>query len=994
MARTGDQLLTVFRRVLDVAREGARMGKVAGEQVASLQQQLAEAEAGAGPGGAARDRDAEASARRQQQARDAAHEKEVAELQAAVAARDERLCDATKEADGQRAHIEALERRLAQAPRSSGQPKGAESEAEVARLRGCLSDAEAARDRAVQEATKCEAEASAAREAAEQARHEAQQARVEAQQNQEAVQKMKNERKERKEKGVADNQHVKSEEQASSQEGEGDAELLRLQARVEKAEEERARLMRAEAERLEYDRRMEQDEQARVFEAHKLRLCMHIQRERQRLIDLFRGLDENGDGLLSREEFRTGFDRLHLGLPHDMLDSLFQEADAAGRGHVDFSHFIATFERNFRLARTAMPTLLDVVVQEAIRAERARWRRQRDSERARWAGQKAMLELSLETTRGTLRRERSASRIRRSSATSAAKQGSRDGDTGSVSSSASVSTAARHTQGGSVQDEGADVDDWCEAEGLDPHAVAADGGTGAEGQRTAMASPSQRPPRDQRAAGGSVAAAAATVTGAARWGNRGGRRSRQRRDSAAREASGGRTPPRVAAEGEVGGGEQEVPPPTPLKDLLVHRVQGQGEENGIDEAPPDPETPRSLHAPEVEDIGDGDDDHQQQLMSPREEPQHREEGVDGAALPRSPRAPDRDKALPPGFLGSFTAAARALALQTASVTRLGAVRRVGELPFGVDEGATPGELRAQLSRLQGLCEVVLRGADRLGASADEPPSAPGPSADPEGGSGPEVVGAACIGPGGGPHTPTQRPSTAPARGSATDVVHTLRRLAQARRAGRGRGKAEPESSVSLGITATVSSASSGGAQRQRRASSSQGWLARSRSPTAGTEQSPEDSRPSMRDHALALDLRVGEAWLPPARRSPPQGSLRHSARWRAKLGRQPSFPLPTPRASLHVRGTYTHTEPPSSQGRATARAWGGRPRPGSAAPGARSRPALQQNKAPGGEPPAVIVASAAPRERDRAGDKEARVQHALSYARRQRHLRRTAGLSR
>lgn len=956
------------------------MGQDAVGQVSALQRQLTQAEETAGSDAAAPERGSERGAptgQEAQKAREAARVKEVSELRAAVAARDEQLRVAAREAEEQRARTAALERRLEQAPTSPGGSRtAAEVQAENEQLRERLSQAEAARARAVQEATASEEEAAAARQATDEARHEAAEARREVEAFRESAEQGKRKKEEDEKQGGAG-------EEASAQKAEDEEERRRLQARVEGAEAERARLQRVEAERLEYDRRMAQDEQARVFEAHKLRLCMHIQRERQRLIDLFRGLDENGDGLLSREEFLSGFDRLHLGLPRDMLDSLFQEADEAGRGHVDFAHFISTFERNFRLARTAMPSLLDVVVQEAIRAERSRWRLQRDTERAKWAGEKAVLEQSLETTRSSLRRERS----RRSSTASGATRASRgDAETGSVTSTASTGGSPR----GGGEDKAADVEDWCEEGGLDPQAVAAGGGAGGALAPRLSAEP------EVPAARSMVGAAATTVAGAAKWGHR-RRCPTKQRGGAVTEA-----PCSVAAEGSVEDSAQAAPLPNPLKDLRVRAVYDEDAERGCPRPSWDEE--QAPHAPEADTAASsGDEAHRTIPEQAQQQPEAARGSAASACGHRSRRDTERDAPLPAGFLGSFTAAARALALQTASVTRLGAVRGVegsqagpAAGPSTSGDGATPGELRAQLFRLKGLCDVVLRGADRLGGGADAPCRVSAPPENAEDARGAHVVGTACSRPGDGPLAPTARPSTAPARGSATDVVHTLRRLAQARRERSRRGEADAEGPVSLGVGAASHSGVSSGAVRLRRAFTSHGRWARPGPTGNESGAAAAAARPSIRDHAIALDLRVGDPRRSTAQRRSPQRASRQSARRRAKLaGHSPSSPTASSApAPLLVSGADARAEWPPSHGPATGGVppQGGRPRPGSAC--ATARPLRPPRHKPAGEPPAVILASPAPRERDPASAKEARVRQALSDARRQRRSLQAAALTR
>ena len=64
-----------------------------------------------------------------------------------------------------------------------------------------------------------------------------------------------------------------------------------------------------------------------------------------RVIDLFRQMDENGDGEISREEFMTAFqeeDNIMEGLdvPTSACGALFDEWDADGSGTIDEEEFV------------------------------------------------------------------------------------------------------------------------------------------------------------------------------------------------------------------------------------------------------------------------------------------------------------------------------------------------------------------------------------------------------------------------------------------------------------------------------------------------------------------------------------------------------------------------------------------------------------------------------------------------------------------------------
>lgn len=72
-------------------------------------------------------------------------------------------------------------------------------------------------------------------------------------------------------------------------------------------------------------------------------------KEKEALASVFKLLDKNGDGKLSKAEVKAGFDK-HFGqaMSDDQVDELFANVDMDKSGFIDFSEFIVgcTSEKN------------------------------------------------------------------------------------------------------------------------------------------------------------------------------------------------------------------------------------------------------------------------------------------------------------------------------------------------------------------------------------------------------------------------------------------------------------------------------------------------------------------------------------------------------------------------------------------------------------------------------------------------------------------------
>ncbi|KAJ8107025.1 hypothetical protein OPT61_g9152 [Boeremia exigua] len=64
-----------------------------------------------------------------------------------------------------------------------------------------------------------------------------------------------------------------------------------------------------------------------------------VEETEKKLLALFRGIDHNGDGKLSKDELRSALRSAGLAVPNSKLDNFFAEVDTNGDGHISFEEW-------------------------------------------------------------------------------------------------------------------------------------------------------------------------------------------------------------------------------------------------------------------------------------------------------------------------------------------------------------------------------------------------------------------------------------------------------------------------------------------------------------------------------------------------------------------------------------------------------------------------------------------------------------------------------
>lgn len=64
-----------------------------------------------------------------------------------------------------------------------------------------------------------------------------------------------------------------------------------------------------------------------------------VEETERELLALFRGIDGDGDGRLSKDELRSALRGAGLAVPNSKLDTFFAEVDTNGDGHISFEEW-------------------------------------------------------------------------------------------------------------------------------------------------------------------------------------------------------------------------------------------------------------------------------------------------------------------------------------------------------------------------------------------------------------------------------------------------------------------------------------------------------------------------------------------------------------------------------------------------------------------------------------------------------------------------------
>jgi len=96
-----------------------------------------------------------------------------------------------------------------------------------------------------------------------------------------------------------------------------------------------------------------------------------------RVIDLFREWDEDGDGTVSKKEFRKAIIHLGLQVPPATADELFDSFDLDGSGSVNFRELNSLLRRNLKTEVKVVKPQFQVRVLDVTQARRdsvMRWK--------------------------------------------------------------------------------------------------------------------------------------------------------------------------------------------------------------------------------------------------------------------------------------------------------------------------------------------------------------------------------------------------------------------------------------------------------------------------------------------------------------------------------------------------------------------------------------------------------------------------------------------